>query len=312
MVDVKYKRSCNAYLSEYIKNEVTDKHSLVGWYHYIDNPNPEFNRVGAVATAQVLLLIKKCKIDVTFDCKPMVNSLLSMQNSDGGWSYRSNVLKSATEPTVRSVQALLLWDEFLDPNQRQAIQKGIEWLLKYKNKMCLWGPFNKKEKESYIYFSCVVLQALQEALQLSKEYISNITIENIEHTINNATMSLLNCFNNNDMQCGWGNTTSEDPTVFHTAYTLCTLLTINQNYINKHPIRKSIEFLKYYFLTNEQHIASHHDYNIGEGEIYQYKSFRLVYTHSADVYTVLALLQDPSNHFLQPLLNKCQFYINVY
>ena len=108
-MDVKYKLSCAAYISEYKKTAVVDKHSLEGWYHFIDNP--KFNTVGVVATAEILILIKKSTIDVSFDCKPIINSLLYMQHHDGGWSYSSNVHKSAAEPTARSIQALLLWDE---------------------------------------------------------------------------------------------------------------------------------------------------------------------------------------------------------
>lgn len=307
MADEKYKLSCNAYLTEYIKKETFDKHCLVGWYHYVDNP--EFNTVGVVATAEVLILIKKCMLNVEFNCKPMVDSLLYMQNSDGGWNYRSNVLKSATEPTARSVQALILWDEFLDSNQRQAVKKGIEWLLKYKNKSCLWGPINKKEKESYTYFSCVALQALEEVLHFKKEYISNATIDNIKNTINNAINSLLCSFNNSDNQCGWGITLLKESTLFHTAYTVYTILSIDHDYIKKHPLIKSLGFLKDYFINVEQHHTSSYDYNVGESEIYQHKAVRLIYTHSVDVYIVMALLQDSYNHSLQPLINKCNFFI---
>ncbi len=307
-MDVKYKISCSAYLSEYIKTEVIDKQSLVGWYHYIDNS--EFNKVGVVATAEILILLKKCKIAVEFSCEPMVNSLLSMQNKDGGWSFRSNFLQSATEPTARSVQALLLWDEFFDASQRQAINKGIEWLLKYKNKSNLWGPINKKEKEGYTYFSCVALQCLQELLSSNKEYISSEIKESVFSTVKNATTSILNCFNNNDVQCGWGSTVKKEPTLFHTAYIIYTLLDIDQSNINKHPIRKSIEFIKDYFLKIEQQPNKHYNYNIGENEMYQHRALRLVYTHSVDIYTVLALLQDPSNRFLEQIINKCQHYIS--
>ncbi len=306
-MDVKYKLSCAAYISEYKKTAVVDKHSLEGWYHFIDNP--KFNTVGVVATAEILILIKKLKIDVSFDCKPIINSLLYMQHPDGGWSYSSNVHKSAAEPTARSIQALLLWDELLATDERQAIQKGIEWLLKYKNKSSLWGPINKKEKDGYIYFSCVVLQALQEVLLSKKEYISTITTNSIDQTINNAITVLLNCFDNNDIQCGWGITNVKEPTVFHTAYVLYTILSIDPSYIKKHQIIKSLEFLKEYFLNNEQHVVSNYDYSIGESEIYQYNTFRLFYTHSVDVYTVLALLQDPSSLSLQPLLKKCMYYV---
>ena len=307
MTDEKYKLSCNAYLTEYIKRETLDKHSLVGWYHYIDNP--EFNTVGVVATAEVLILIKKCMLNVEFNCKPMVDSLLYMQNSDGGWNYRSNVLKSATEPTARSVQALILWDDFLNSEQRQAVQKGIEWLLRYKNKSYLWGPINKKEKEGYTYFSCVALQSLQEVLQVKREYISDDIIDDIKNTINNAIKCLLSSFNNSDIQCGWGVTNLKEPTLFHTAYIVYTILTIDHNFVKKHPLIKSLSFLKDFFINSEQQHTSSYDYNVGESEIYQQKAVRLVYTHSVDVYIVMALLQDSYNLSLQPLINKCNFFI---
>lgn len=307
-MEVKYKLSCGAYLSEYIKNEKVNGLSLKGWYHYIDNP--EFNTVGVVATAEILILIKKCEINVEFDCEPMVKSLLSLQNRDGGWSFKSNFLKSAVEPTARSVQALLLWDELLDSSQKQALKRGIYWLLKYRNKRCLWGPINKKEKESYVYFSCVVLQCFKEILGLNKKYISKSTKDNIFCILDESAITLLNCFNDNDTQCGWGITDAKEPTLFHTAYTVYTLLTIDHNYINKHAIRKSIEFLKDRFLNTEEHKYSHYNYNVGESEIYQYRKLRLVYTHSVDVYMVLALLQDASNATVEQIINKCKYFIS--
>lgn len=307
-MDAKYKLSCSSYLSEYIKTEIIDTQTLRGWYHYIDNP--EFNIVGVVATAEILILIKKCRISVEFSCEPMINSLLKMQNEDGGWSFRSNIFKSATEPTARSVQALLLWDEFLDSNQRHAIYKGIKWLLKYKNKLSLWGPVNRKEQEGYIYFSCTVLQCLSEIINSDKDYILPIAKKYIASTINSAITSIFKCFNKSDIQCGWGITNNKKPTLFHTAYIIYTLLTINPIYANKYQIIKSIEFLKSYFLKIEQRTNSNIDYNIGENEIFQYKSHRLVYIHSVDVYIVLALLQDSSNMSIEQIINKCQYYIS--
>ena len=59
----RYAQACSAYLAEFIKTETTTKGSYTGWYHYIDNP--EFHTVGAVATAQMLISIKDCALDVS-------------------------------------------------------------------------------------------------------------------------------------------------------------------------------------------------------------------------------------------------------
>ena len=146
----KYTQACSAYLAEFVKTEMTAKGSYTGWYHYIDNP--EFHTVGVVATAQMLILIKECALDVAFDCTPMLQSLLDKQNSDGGWSYKSNIWDSATEPTALSIQALLLWNDLLNGTAVEAIQKGVSWLLTYKNASCLWGPIKMREKNGFIYF----------------------------------------------------------------------------------------------------------------------------------------------------------------
>lgn len=304
----KYKLSCNAYLAEYIKSETLDKHSLSGWYHYISNP--DFNTVGVVATAQVLILIKKCMLNVEFDCKPMIESLLYMQNIDGGWKYRSNLLESATEPTARSVQALILWDDFLNSEQRQAVQKGIKWLLRNKNEAYLWGPINKEEKCSFTYFSCVALQSLQEVVQVKREYISIDIINDIKDTIRKAIDSLLAKFNDSDIQCGWGITDLKNPTLFHTAYIVYTILTIDFDCIKKHALIKSLNFLKEYFINSEQCHTPSNQYYLGENEIYQQEERRLVYTHSVDIYIVMALLQDSCNDYLNLLKDKCEYFID--
>ena len=108
-MDKQYVKACSAYLNEYKKEKKSTKGTLSGWYHYIDSP--DFDTVGVVATAQMLMLVKDSSIDVPFDCLPMLNFLLNVQNHDGGWSYSSNIQGSATDPTALSVQALLLWNE---------------------------------------------------------------------------------------------------------------------------------------------------------------------------------------------------------
>lgn len=305
-MESKYKLSCSAYLSEYIKHEIINGKTLYGWYHYIDNP--EFHTVGVVATASILILLKKCNIEVSFDCEPMIESLIKMQNVDGGWSYRSNVLKSATEPTARSIQALLLWSEYLNASQKESVQKGIEWLLKYNNKMGLWGPINKKEKRGYIYFSCVALQCLHEIEQSNCSYITPKIRGCVDEILSDAQTSLLACFINNDIQCGWGTTNEQAPTVFHTAYVVYTLLQIDSSYINKHQIIKSMQFLKNLFLTSGLD-SINHSYNIGENEMYQHKSLRLTYTHSVDIYVLLSLIHDPSNLEFELINKSCQHHI---
>ena len=68
-----YAQACSAYIAEYIKQEKTSKGTYFGWYHYIDSPH--FHTVGIVATAQVLILIKDCALDVTFNCIPMLQTI---------------------------------------------------------------------------------------------------------------------------------------------------------------------------------------------------------------------------------------------
>lgn len=300
----KYRHSCGAYISEYIKKEIRDKKTLFGWYHYIDNP--DFNTVGIVATAEVLILIKECNIPISFECMPMIKSLLDMQNLDGGWSFRSNIHSSATEPTARAIQALLLWEELLNEDQKQAIVNGVRWILKYKNSYNLWGPINKKEKKGHFYFSCVVLQALDVLLHRNPGWIMHNMFEEVECTINKAVTSILDSFNNNDIQCGWGSTKDNNSTIFHTAYVIYTIGTVKPDVNNRHAFFKSIEFLKEKFLNNNIFPEWDNKLNIGENEIYQFKTFRLVYTHSVDTYVVLALLQDESNIQLE----KTKKYIN--
>lgn len=306
-MDERYKQLCSAYLSEFIKEEKTNGHSFLGWYHYLEDP--QFHTVGTVATAEILILLKECSFDVPFDCAPMVRTLINMQNIDGGWSYRSNILDSATEPTARTVQALLLWDEMLDINQRATIQKGIDWLLKHKNSAGLWGPIKKKEKQSYIYFSCVALQCMHKILTSQKAYINASILKAIEETVHIGCNSLLDYFNNNDIQCGWGITDNGRPSSFHTAYVIITLLQIDPNYQNKYQIMKATVFLKSYFIESKQGADSTINYNIGMNEIYQYKKARLVYTHSVDVYVVLALLHDPSNWEISEIKETCEYLI---
>ena len=303
-----YAQACSAYIAEYIKQEKTSKGTYFGWYHYIDSPH--FHTVGIVATAQVLILIKDCALDVTFNCIPMLQSLLDMQNSDGGWSYRSNILNSATEPTALAVQALLVWSELLGEKAVVAIEKGVSWLLNNTNSVCLWGPIKKREKFGYVYFSCVALRCLHRLLNYSQITIKTSLRSKVKATLNQGCNSLLSAFNNSDMQCGWGPTENGQVTLFHTAYTIVTLLDIDLEYAKKHPIIKSLAFLSDYvdrYSLENTNISQFYD---GMNEIYQNKKNRLVYTHSVDVYIVSALLCGDREKNRSIITEKCKLYIN--
>ena len=303
-----YVQACSAYLDEYTKKETSSKGTLFGWYHYIDSP--DFHTVGVVATAQMLILIKDSNICVPFDCTPMLQSLLDMQNPDGGWSYRSNILNSATEPTALSIQALLLWNEVLGEKAVPAIEKGISWLLKYMNTACLWGPIKKREKYGYIYFSCVVLRCLHRLLNFSQVGIKASLVSKVRPALESGCRSLLSAFNNNDTQCGWGATQNGRVTLFHTAYAILTLLEIDSEYAKKHPIIKSLAFLSDYIENPPLENAMRDRLNDGMNEIYQNKTNRLVYTHSVDVYILLALLYGYREKNKPTIIEKCKFYID--
>lgn len=303
-----YEQACSAYLAEYIKKEKTSKGTYFGWYHYIDFP--DFHTVGIVATAQVLILIKDCALDVTFDCMPMLQSLLDMQNSDGGWSYRSNILNSATEPTALAIQALLIWNELLDEKAVVAIEKGVSWLLNYMNSACLWGPIKKQEKFGYVYFSCVALRCLHRLLNYSQIAIKTPLLSKAKVALDHGCNSLLGAFNNSDIQCGWGHIKNGRVTLFHTAYTIVTLLDIDSEYAKKHPIIKSLAFLSDYVDRYSRENTKRDQFCDGMNEIYQNKKNRLVYTHSVDVYIVFALLCGDSEKNRSSITEKCKFYID--
>jgi len=287
-MDNLYKRACSAFLATYRKQETLPNGQVLhGWYDYISSP--EYKTVGVVITAQMLIVIKDADLEVEFDCMDMIESLLSMQNSDGGWSYRTNLLMSATEPTALSILAILLWCDSLNSRQQKAVDSGITWLLRYKNINSLWGPINKKERYAHTYFSCSVLKYLYRISKIS----SIIRCDEVRKAIEEGCNSLLNSFVDNDSQCGWGVTVGAEPTIFHTAYVVDTLLFIRNDYLKTHQIIKASEFLKRYY-TDEVKKKNLSLFHIGDSEIYQHRTSRLSYYHSVDVYLSFALLRTQS------------------
>lgn len=301
-----YAQACSAYLDAYIKTEENTNGELTGWYHYIDSP--EFHTVGVVATAQMLMLIKDSNLDVPFDCTPMLETLLTTQNADGGWSYKSNILSSSTEPTALAIRALLLWHDVLGDQAILAISKGVSWLLKYMNDAGLWGPINKKEPYGYVYFSCVVLRSMHKLLNSSENGIEASLISEVSQALKKGCRSLLSIFRNNNTQCGWGFTQNSSATLFHTAYTVLTLLEIDPMYVKKHPIIKSLAFLSNYVTCPPRQNALLSRYDDGMNEIYQNGPKRLVYTHSVDVYILLALLHGYGEKNKPVVLDQFKYY----
>ena len=286
-MEKQYCRMCGSYLGKFVKDETNTKGKITGWYHYIDNP--EFTTVGVVATAQMLILIKECNINISFDCTIIIKSLLNMQNHDGGWSYRSNILSSATEPTALSVQALLLWNNLAIKEMAEAVQKGVSWLLEHKSKACLWWPTEKQERTEFTYFSCVALRCLHRLVNSSASFIEASLLNEAKQALNDGCNSLLEAFQDSTFQCGWGETKFKEATLFHTAFSIVTLLEINSIYADQYAVMKSVNFLLRF------EIDDCNDYNkskfrSGMSEIYQCNTQRLTHTHSVDTYILLALL----------------------
>ena len=284
-MEKQYKRACAAYLAKYIKKEhITNNRVLYGWYDQINSP--DFNTVGYYITAQMLILIKDAELQVDFDCMPMVDSLLSTQNKDGGWSYRVNLLMSATEPTVIALLAIVLWCSPLTEMQQRAVESGIEWLLHHQNRYCLWGPINKKVKYASTSVSCTALSCLNRIMNIAN--ISNR--DEILKTVECGCKSLLDAFDDNDLQCGWGITVRSSPTICHTAMVVNTLVSIRNDYKDTHQIIKAGAFLKKYHdeLKQSRDLSN---IRIGDTEIYQHKASRLSFYHSVDVYLLSALLR---------------------
>lgn len=286
----KYKASLSAYVSEYVKHETSEKRDLVGWYHFIDNK--DYNIVGVVATAEVLILLKEGDISVEFDCKDMISTIFAMQNEDGGWNYRSNITESATEPTACAIYALLLWKSELDQNQNECISRGIRWLLSYQNDNGLWGPINKTEQIGYCYFTCVSIRCLNKVKCLwpNLDYI-----EEIEQAITKGCNTIIRCFKDDDHQCGWGSTEKARPTIFHTAYVVDTLMQIATGYCKKYSIIKSLTHLRQAIFDCLDVIHIKNGYIQGKIEYYKNGSTRLAYTHSVDVYLLRALINNCDN-----------------
>ena len=299
----KYKKAFSAYIMEYINRESINEMHISGWYHYI---NKKMNFVGVVATAEVLTLIKEGDIPIDFDCKEMIDSIVLLQNKDGGWSYRSNISISATEPTACAIRALLLWQkEYSGLNE--SIIKGINWLLLHQNTLGLWGPVDHCENIGYIYFSCVVLQGLLYA----KKYSYNYDIQNeVNLSIEKCCSALFDSFVEDDNQCGWGALVRDTPTLFHTAYTIYTLLITNIGFINRHQIIKSLELLKNSIQMSDNKVIICDKYRKGKNEFYQSASKRITFIHSVDVYIALALLYDDTNLNNQRLQQIYEYFID--
>ncbi len=303
-MDELYKRACGAYLEQYINKEPSENGLYQGWYNYIDSP--QFNTVGVVLTSQVLIMIKDCDIPVEFDCAPMVESLLNMQNADGGWSYRTNIRTSAAEPTALAVQAILRWCSPIEGRPRFAVESGIAWLLKHRNSGCLWGPLKVKAKAGYTYFSCSVLRCLHWIRQ-SNEMTG---IGNLEQIVESGCDALLKAFKDSDIQCGWGETVDSEPTIFHTAYVIDTLLSLDPAFMGKHQIIKSCAFLREKYADIMANLEDTLSFRMGGAEIYQYKANRLSYTHSVDVYVLSALLRNFSKQILPLIGGKMDSFIH--
>ena len=132
----------------------------------------------------------------------------------------------------------------------------------------------------------------------------------VRSALESGCRSLLSAFNNNDTQCGWGATQNGRVTLFHTAYAILTLLEIDSEYAKKHPIIKSLAFLSDYIENPPLENAMRDRLNDGMNEIYQNKTNRLVYTHSVDVYILLALLYGYREKNKPTIIEKCKFYID--
>lgn len=299
-----YKGACSTYLANYIKHEVSAKTEYTGWYHFIEDA--KFSTVGIVATAEVLILIKDLGLDVPFDCLPMLRSLISMQNKDGGWNYRSNIHLSSTEPTALAVLAIFLWRSELGGDADPVITNGIEWLLTYKNKDCMWGPIKKKEADGYTYFTCVVINSLS---RLTSDP-SLPFFDDLCEVIAASCKTLIRTFNNNENQPGWGEDAASQPTVFHTAFVIGTLLRITPEYRKEFRCMRAAKYIENFIQLdiNEESLS----FRSGVHEIYQQGTKRLVYTHSYDVYVLQALLLYYDGGVLPTYLDhKCKQFLDT-
>ena len=80
-----------------------------------------------------------------------IETLISKQNPDGGWPYMRG--KSWTEPTAYAVMSLLAAGE------REAAQRGLEWLRRTQRADGGWSPREDVEESNWTTALAALLPA---------------------------------------------------------------------------------------------------------------------------------------------------------
>ena len=221
-IDTKDIRNRISKLEIYLDANIRTVGNEVGWHQHLGS-----RKVGIVASAIGLLLHNR--LNTTFAKRQNVlNTLVSKQNSDGGWPYISNSQNcSNAEATCWALLALHTCNGggAYDEN----IIHGINWLLSQNpsEKVDDGWPF-RKNGEIRVYITCFVLRTL------------NILGVNDEPKIEAALHWLIDAQSGKG---GWGETKGDESSVFFTAYALVTLLELNAKESNQTAIDKGKKWL---------------------------------------------------------------------
>jgi len=174
----------------------------VGWHQHL-----QAKKIGIVATSIALLLLNRQK-KIIPERDEAYKFIVDSQNSDGGWSYISNLPDSSnTESTCWALRALnLIKDQF--PEQ---IESGISWLM---SKIQMetpddsgWGFVGNTYPR--VYNTCLVLRTLSELNHNSNEEFES------------GMQWLRNCQNSDG---GWGEIKGNQSGLFYTSYVIVTLI----------------------------------------------------------------------------------------
>jgi len=261
-----------------------------GWHQHLDN----LDKVGNAATAQALMVLSKFR-HIYSNSKNLLNiveeavkTLINSQNTDGGWSYETNVVDiSTTEPTSWCVLGLIdsLYFDF-PTNFKNKIEnciiRGIDWLCKNSDNG-KWAPLQGMNPR--VYSTSIALRALVNFIK-QKINSNKINWKNIKVLMNKGRKWLKQIQNDDG---GWGEKEQSYSTYLHTAHAAITLIDLGEG-ANNWCIKRALDFLINGVENNFGWMSP--TLNSGMIEIIDFPSRkRIIYFHFVDAWVLNLFLK---------------------
>lgn len=212
--------------SKVLKMHYRHNRELAGWHQYLGS-----EKIGTVATAQVLLLMKYLKEDFNYKVK-VENSLLESQirsasndRINGGWGFVTNFPGMATtEATCMALQAL-----HAEYARHSKVLAGLRWLLRTVKRSYTdegWGIM--PGDVSRVYTTCLALTTLN--------MFGHVNLLEYQRGLN----WILKIQNPDG---GWGSKAGCPSNITYTSRVLITMNAIGQD-MNSEPLKSATQWLK--------------------------------------------------------------------